>query len=446
MKKQKQPNPDKIGFAKFWGWQLRGTSVGCVFIVLTYLTIYCTDTLMMPAALVGSLLFAAKIFDGVTDIIAGVLIDKTHTRLGKGRPYEFAVLGLWLSTWLLFSCPESWSLVAKSIWVFAMYTFVNSIFYTIAIANQTPYLVRAFATQNQIVKLNSYGGIVVTVGCAIVSMAFPTMMATMATSAKGWSTMIGMLALPLALIGMLRFLLVKETIDVPDNAEQINFKGVLGLLKNNKYIYAVLLITLFFNVIQGMNASSFYFTYIVGDITKYTYIAMLSMPMMIVMFIFPVLMKKFTVSNIMELGGIIGVVGGVINFFAGDSIPLLMAGGACIAFAGLPVSYLMALMILDCTSYNEKIGRPRMDALVSSFQSFGGKIGQGVGAALLGAIMTLSAYDGAATVQSASALSAIKVCYSLAPAALFLLIAVVAHKYKLDEELRKSRKESSLTK
>ena len=438
MKREKLYDPDRIGFKKLFSWQLRGVSVGCVFVVLSYLTIYCTDTLMMPAALVGSLLFAAKILGSVTDIIAGLLIEKTHTRWGKGRPYEFAVLGLWLSTWLLFSCSGRWSMAAKSIWVFSMYTFAHSIFYTIATANQTPYMIRAFGTQNQIVKLNSYGGVIVTVGCAIVSMAFPSLMAALATSAKGWSAMIGILALPLALIGTLRFFFVKETLAVADHCEKINFREVLYLLKHNRYVYTILLLTLLFNMTQGINVSSFYFTYIVGDIKKYTYIAMLSVPMMLVMFLFPILMKKYTVSNIMAFGGVIGVAGGLLNFIAGDSMPLLILGAACVSFAGLPIAYLMTLMILDCAQYNEKNGRPRMDALVSALQGVGGKIGQGIGAGILGCVMTWSAYNGAAKVQSAAAMTAVRVCYSLVPALLFFLIILIARSYKLDKELKKA--------
>ena len=130
----KMETSNKIGIAKFWGWQARAVSMGSMTIVLGYLTIFCTDTLMLPAALVGTLLLVSKIFDGVTDLIAGYIIENTKTRWGKARPYEFFIIALWLATWALFSCPEGWSSVVKCVWVFVMYTLVNSIFATFLIS------------------------------------------------------------------------------------------------------------------------------------------------------------------------------------------------------------------------------------------------------------------------------------------------------------------------
>lgn len=123
-------NNNKIGMGKFWGWQARAISMGCMTIVMGYLTIFCTDTLMLPAGLVGTLLLISKVTDGITDLIAGYLIENTKTRWGKARPYELFIIALWLCTWLLFTCPENVSTVVKCIWIFIMYTLVNSIFAT----------------------------------------------------------------------------------------------------------------------------------------------------------------------------------------------------------------------------------------------------------------------------------------------------------------------------
>jgi Na+/melibiose symporter-like transporter len=117
MVKEKKENPDKVGAVKFLAWQTRGVSAAANFIVASYVTIYCTDTLQMSPALVGTLLFIIKIADGVTDLFAGYIVDRTNSRLGKGRPCELAILGAWLCTWLLFSTPVDASLTAKCIWI-----------------------------------------------------------------------------------------------------------------------------------------------------------------------------------------------------------------------------------------------------------------------------------------------------------------------------------------
>lgn len=430
-------NPNKIGVAKFWGWQSRAVSLGCITIVMGYLSIYCTKTLMMPAGLVGTLMLASKIFDGVTDIAAGYIIDRTKTRFGKARPYEFCIIGLWFCTWLLFSTPESWSLVAKSIWVFAMYSFVCSIFQTFLITNQTAYMVRAFDTQEKIVKINSYGGIVVTIGCAVVSVAFPQLMATMATSGSGWSKMLAIFAIPLTVIGMLRFVFVKETVCVADTTtDKVNLKEIWNMLKANKSIYIVFAVGLLYNLSLGLNASSYYFTEIVGDIGKYSILAMISMPMLIVMFIFPILLRKISIAQLISYGALAGVAGGIINFLAGSNMVLLLVGAVFISFAGLPIAYLSGLLILDCAAFNEKSGRPRMESILSAFSSCASKIGNGVGFALLGGVLSVAGYSGTLKVQGQAALNGIRVCYSLIPAVLFLLIFFFAKAYKLDKVLK----------
>lgn len=443
----KKENPDKMGIGKFWGWQSRAVSLGCMTIVYGYLMIYCTNTLGLSSGIIGTLLLVSKVFDGVTDLFAGYIIDNTNTRFGKARPYEFAIIGVWFFTWLLFSCPAGAGNVVKYAWVFVIYVFVNSILATLLSTNQTAYMVRAFPNMNQIVKVNSYGGIVVTLGCAVVSMLFPQMMATMATSAAGWSKMVGIFALPLAVIGIFRFVLVKETVSVDaDSDGKMNLKEMLEVLKHNKYIYFSAGLAIVYNITLGMNAATYYFTYVVGDIGKYTMIAALSMPLLISMFIFPVLMKKIPISKIIMFGAILGVVGYLINFFADGNMVILMIAGALYSLAGLPIAYLSGMIILDCAEYNSLMGMHRAESTMSAFSSFGSKVGNGIGSAFLGIILGMGGFissDAANVVQPESAIFTIKLLYSVIPALMFLIVGVLMYFYKLDNVLPQLREKQA---
>jgi len=444
----KEKNMDKIGAVKFWGWQFRAISLGCMTIVYGYLMIFCTNTLELSAGLVGSMLLASKVFDGITDLFAGYVIDNTKTRFGKARPYEFAILGVWICTWLLFSCPPEWSTTIKAIWVFVIYTFVNSILATLLTVNQTAYMVRAFPTMNQMVKLNSYGGIVVTMGCAIVSMLFPQMMATMATSGAGWSKMVGMFAIPLAVLGILRFILVKEDVIVDEEGDgKLSIHEMLEVLKHNKYVWFSAILAILYNVTLGMNASTYYFTYIVGDIGKYTMIAALSMPLLIMMFVFPILMKKIPISRIIMCGSVLGIIGGSLNFVAGANMAVLMIAGALVSLAGLPIAYLSGLILLDCAEYNALLGMSRAESTMTAFSSCGSKVGNGVGVALLGIILDIGGFVSSTettVAQPESALLTIRLLYGVIPAVLFLLIFLTMYFYKLDKILPKLRKKETI--
>ena len=61
--------------------------------VASFLTIYCTDVAGIAAGVVGTLMLIARLFDGVSDLFMGVIIDKTNTRWGKAR------------LWVLWSAP-----------------------------------------------------------------------------------------------------------------------------------------------------------------------------------------------------------------------------------------------------------------------------------------------------------------------------------------------------
>ena len=51
----------------------------------------------------------AKIFDGISDVIFGFLIDKTHTKMGKARPWMlWPYFGCGVCLFAIFAIPTSW--------------------------------------------------------------------------------------------------------------------------------------------------------------------------------------------------------------------------------------------------------------------------------------------------------------------------------------------------
>jgi Na+/melibiose symporter-like transporter len=106
---------DKLPIGRFFAFRAGYFSLAANFIVIGFLMIYCTDTLGMPSALVGSLIFASKIFDAFAELYAGYVVDRTKSKLGKGRPWDLCLIGVWVSTILLFATPAGASMTVKSI-------------------------------------------------------------------------------------------------------------------------------------------------------------------------------------------------------------------------------------------------------------------------------------------------------------------------------------------
>ena len=93
----------------FWfslAWSSRGVANAINVILVGYVTFYCTDLLGLNALVVGGMLVASKIIDAFTDLGIGYIIDRTHTKWGKARPYEFFIVLEWLFTILLFTVPN----------------------------------------------------------------------------------------------------------------------------------------------------------------------------------------------------------------------------------------------------------------------------------------------------------------------------------------------------
>lgn len=114
----------------------------------------------------------------------------------------------------MFSALTQTSVELKVAWVLLMYFFVNSVFATFLNASQTPCMVRAFNNQEHYVALTSYGGLVTMIAVVILNISFPMLMANLATSASGWKKLIAIYAISLTVIGMLRFIFIKEEYNV----------------------------------------------------------------------------------------------------------------------------------------------------------------------------------------------------------------------------------------
>ena len=129
-----------------------------VYAFLTsFVMVYLTDTIGLASGIVGTLIAASKLFDGFTDVFFGSLIDKTHTKLGKARPWMiYGYIGCALTLVAVFAIPTSWGRTAQYAWFFIAYTLLNAVFYT---ANNIAYsALTSLVTKNskERVQMGSY--------------------------------------------------------------------------------------------------------------------------------------------------------------------------------------------------------------------------------------------------------------------------------------------------
>ena len=103
-----------------------------VYAFLTsFMMVYLTDSVGLAAGVVGTLIAVSKLFDGFTDIFFGSMIDKTHSKMGKAKPWMlYGYIGCAITLVCCFAVPVSLGTTAKYAWFFISYTLLNGVFYT----------------------------------------------------------------------------------------------------------------------------------------------------------------------------------------------------------------------------------------------------------------------------------------------------------------------------
>ncbi|MEH6930395.1 MFS transporter, partial [Priestia megaterium] len=107
--------------------------LGCNLVFSTmasYLLFFYTDVFGITAAVAGTLMLVTKIIDAFADTGMGLLVDRTHTKWGQGRPYFLiGAIPFAIFTVLTFIVPD-FNMMGKIIWAYVTYCLLN-IAYTV---------------------------------------------------------------------------------------------------------------------------------------------------------------------------------------------------------------------------------------------------------------------------------------------------------------------------
>ncbi|MGK9146088.1 MFS transporter [Plantibacter flavus] len=423
----KRADPDRLPFGKLFAWAGAGISAGANFIVLGYMAIYATDTLGIPAAMVGVIILVSSLCNIAGGLLASWIIDRSpETRWGKARPYEFAVIGVWLATWALFSTPASLDISGRTIWVFTTFLAINVLFDTLLRSNDTLYMARAFANRRVYAKVYTRAGIFTTIAGIALTIALPIGLNWADKDPARWSIVMLCVAVPLGILGMTRFIFVKEEFKTADTgAPPIKIGDLISTLRAGKWIWLIAGLYFLNSGINGANMISYYFRYVVGNLALQGAVAGAAVLILPLILLFPRLMKRFAISQIMIAGCMIGLIGAGFYLFANGSLILLGVGALLGGFAALPLSYLGGVMILDVCAFNEWKGKRRLESTMGALTGVMGRVGIGAAGLLVGASLSATGYDGTLDVQPASANTAIVGLFAGIPALVYLGIIVL---------------------
>lgn len=427
----------KIGIGKFWAWESRELSDAAIVFLVGYISLFCTDVIKINPLVVGSVLMVTKIIDAITDVIAGYIVDRTNTKWGKGRPYDFCLIGTWVTLILLFACPTGISNVAKIAWIAVFYTLSNGVFTTFLNAGENVFMLRAF-NKMQIVRFAAFGGLATSLGGLIVGIIVPQLINNAGSDSAAWIRAVACVGIPLALIGMCRFLFIRERTDIEFDKEgeaKVGFNDIFKMLRGNRFIVLYYLISLIVNIVSSLGMMVYYVKWILGDLGVQSIFAAFSALAVIALVILPLLMKKFSLKQILLVGLVVSIIANFTCFIFYKSIPILVACYVISTIATVPGVYITGIIMFDNADYNEYLGMHRMEGTMGAVNGFMKRVGSAFGAFLLGVILSVIGYDPNAAVQTEFTLMGIRASQYLLPVVSAIIQIILWRAYTLESKL-----------
>lgn len=420
-----------------------------------FVMIFLTDTVGMNAGIVGTLIAVSKLFDGVSDIFFGSMIDKTHSKMGKARPWMFyGYFGCAICLVAIFIIPADISAFAQYAWFFIAYTLLNAGFYT---ANNIAYsALTALITKNnhERVQMGSirfmfaFGTSMliqtITVGCV----------AFFGGGASAWRTVAIIYAIVGVVSNTISVMSVKEltpeelaegeTKNEDVQEEKYSLIDAFKLLVHNKYYLMICASYILMQVYSAtLNMGIYYMTYVLKNANLLGVFSWaINIPMILGLLFTPALVAKFQgMYRLNFYGYTLGTVGRLGVLIAGymGSVPLMLACTAIAAIGMSPLQGDMNALIATCSEYTYLTTGKRVDGTMYSCTSLGTKIGGGIGTALAGWLLATSGYVGGAAEQSASCMNMLHIMYLWIPMIINLLITLILTRLnveKANEELR----------
>lgn len=470
---------DKTTKKNLWMFPLGTVGRDMVYnLVTNFLLTYILFTKGLTAAQLGAItaiMVAARVFDALNDPIMGNIIESTHTKWGKFKPWLLG--GIFLTSIvviMVFSTDlKGWDFVI----LFGVFYFCYSIAYTmhdISYWGMVPALSSDAQTRDQITsRATLFAGI----GGTLASIVIP--MVTTGSGTIGGSANVAYKVVSIVICILAPLFLMFTLIGAKERRETVKpqkssggLKKVVNTIMNNdqlRWIAIIFLIQQIGNgiVIGGIGSTYIYFTYGYdgGLYSLFTTVGMSATAFL--MIFYPTISKKIKRKPLMNIMAVISVIG-YIFMIVSRMIPsigfMLLVIGYMLSNFGQYCYYLvMMISIINTVEYNEYKMGTRDEAIIASVRPFMTKMASAIivmittGSYLLFGVTTytnqISNFESASalgTISEAEKLTSIQnvisgvdsgqsfgllIFMTIVPCAFMLISNMLYQKhYKLDEE------------
>ena len=426
-----------------------------VYAFLTFFVmIYLSDTIGLNTGIVGTLMAVAKIFDGFSDVIFGSLIDKTHTKMGKARPWMlWPYLGCGVCLFAIFAIPTTWGKVAQYVFFFIFYVMLNAGFYT---ANNIAYsALTALVTknENERVQLGSLRFVFAFTTSTIIQAVTFGLVEYFGNDAAAWRivaliyVVIGIVSNTISVLS-LKELPAEELDESADQniqaaTEKYTLRDAARLLIKNKFyllILGVYLLTQLYTAFTGVG--TYYMTYVLGDKNLMgDFATALNIPMIIGLLLVPTAVAKLGgMYKINYCGYALATVARILVIVAAymGSVPMMLIFTAVASLGMCPLQGDLNAVIASASDYTYLTTGKRIDGTMYSCTSLGVKIGGGLGTAISGWLLAAAGFiEGGAATQPGSVITMLNVMYLWLPAIFCALVTFLLTKLNVEKANQK---------
>lgn len=338
-------------------------------VLATYLNVYYTDVLKLTNVWGGIFLVAfpivSKIIDAITNVVMGYVIDRTHTKEGKARPWLLISAPLLAITGiLLFTVPNA-SETVQVIWVMVSYNLFYSFSYTIF--NMSHNLMVPLSTRDSTQRggLSVFNQIAtIMMSGILVALIFPmVIMPIIGVDKSKWILLMSVLCILALPLTLLEYFFTKERVTL-ENQEAgennaVSFTKHLKAIFTDKYMLLIYIYFLVYTMGTSIkNISLVYFcNYVLGtynDGITQTMISVIGgIPMGIGIFAVWPLAKRFGKRNVTLAGFILYALGGVICWAFPTNMTIMLVGQFIKNIGGLPCAYVFMALFADVLDHME---------------------------------------------------------------------------------------------
>lgn len=379
-----------------------------------------TNVVGLNPLVAGTMMSVCKIVDFFTDLSMGILVDHGKSKSGeKARPWLLrGILPYSLGIILMLSAPFNGG-TASLVWAALTFVLATSICFTMNVIPFQSLMPMTTSDRYDRTKMEIGYALVTMVIMMACGMVINPLVKAMGGGKRGWfltGIILAAVAFALHLFG---YLGTKERIHVEKPKTEKRTMSVateLKYLATNKY-YVLIVLATAFSGLNTMNASMIYYAeYVANNLNVLSFMVVLNMaPMLLMLFVTPVVVKKFNKRAVWVTGMAISSLSYII-MWAFKDVPVLLYIGLAMSSLGVGgITGTTMAFVSEAIDYGELKHGVRTVGIAFSLNQSLQKLFTALQSLLLGAMLNWGHFDSAKAVQPDEAVTAITVCFIVIP-------------------------------